>query len=172
MQRVIYVEGDTERVILKKVLGVHPKVEIFNPWQHKIEGKLRKLETTARKVEITILYDADLSATTNAHLFLHNLKLLRQQNYLSGLVQQTHNLEDEIVKSCSRIRSIRELYDYFGVAGQDEFKANLCQMSNPAQKLQDAGFDPAKLWRGELIEALEGYRAYHKTVDYLLKQRK
>jgi len=54
MQRVIYVEGDTERVILKKVLGVHPKVEIFNPWQHKIEGKLRKLETTARKVEITI----------------------------------------------------------------------------------------------------------------------
>lgn len=172
MQRIIYVEGETERILLKKILKVIPKVEIFNPWHNRIEKKLRKFETIFEKIEVIILYDADLAQNTSPELFLTNLKTLHQRRVLKGLVQQTNSLEDELIRSCAKLRCNKDLHDLFNVAGQAEFKNALCQISNPAQKLQDAGFDPAKLWRGELIEALEDYRAYHKTADYLLKQRK
>lgn len=176
MQRFFYVEGPTERVLLRKVLEVNWRIEEFNPWLHCLDGRLRQINSrkrgTKEKVEIFLIYDADLAAQTNTKLLLQNLEKLVDLGYLTALIQQTGHLEDELVRCCSKLKNLSDLYSHFQVEGAKEFKANFCRISNPAQKLQDAGFDPAKLWRGELIEALEGYRAYHKTVDYLLKQRK
>ncbi|WP_439256976.1 hypothetical protein [Lonepinella sp. BR2271] len=137
------VEGETEEKLIKtlKLLG---KVQKFNCWNQDIYKLIPRL----RASEIYIVYDTDV--TTNSVRFCQNIQQLKDYKLTVFLLQQTLNLEDELVKS-SNCRNINAI---FKTKSKKEFKTQFKDCSNLAQKLKEIDFKAEKLWQGEHEQSL------------------
>ncbi len=114
--------------------------------------------------EVYIIFDSDQLA--NIERFKSNLELLEKHNISFFLLQQSKNLEDEIVTStrCKRIQ------EFFNTKGTDQFKAQFNQCKNLQKKLADVDFYAEKLWTGALINQLNKWHKRQKSfTDLTLK---
>ena len=167
-RKLIYVEGQTEKILLQDVLRVSAKVVIFNLWKESVGKQLRYIQGSA---EIYIVYDTDVMNPENVRRFSENLRTLKIKGFLAGLLQQTGNLEDELVRSCSGLIGKKDLHRLFGAQGNKEFKRILCNVTNLQDKLHEAGFERCKLWRGDHIAELAEFESFRVNAEHPLKLR-
>lgn len=155
-QILFLVEGETEIKFIEtlKLLG---KVKKYNLWNNDIS----KLLPTIKADLVYIVYDTDITRNTN--YFQENLIKLKQAKIKFSLLQQTLNLEDEIIR-CSSCKSINQI---FGTTSATEFKTKFLSCSNLEQKLEKINFSPISLWTGEQNEYLldwQEYRCYYSNL--------
>lgn len=168
-RKFIYVEGQTERALLQDVLKVSAKVVIFNLWKESVDKQLRYLQGLA---DIYIVYDTDVMNQENVKRFSENLRILKANRFLAGILQQTANLEDELVRSCSGLVSKKDLHRLFSAQGNREFKRMLCNVTNLQDKLREVSFEHCKLWRGDHIAELKDFGKFRVDAEHLLKLRR
>ncbi|HED4484300.1 TPA: hypothetical protein R4352_002063, partial [Pasteurella multocida] len=142
---------------LLDALNCQGKKIVFNLWNNEINKIYSRLNADI----IFIIYDTD--KTQNYNRFNNNLNFLKKNKIKFFLLQQTNNLEDELVycTSCSKIE------DFFGNS-TSEFKASFISCGNLQQKLNRLHFNPEKLWSRNLHQLLlswSGYRGNYKDLN-------
>lgn len=158
MANIFLVEGETEIVFLKylKVLG---SVRKFNIWEHNVQAVLRGAKSSDR---FYIVFDTDLSNNIEKqNTCLRNLVVLQQNNALAGLVQQTKDLEDELV--CALNMNKNNLLRLFNARNLREFKSNFIAENNLKNKL--GNLDLERLWVQDTVPCLRNYsnkRIYYR----------
>lgn len=155
-KKVIYlVEGETEEALIKALISnntlEHGRVIIFNCWDGKAESIARRLSTSESN-KIYIVFDTDV--TNRAKNFVHTVNYIIRYSYQVVLLQQTKNLEEELVYSCSQIRTENKLYFHFNAQGPNQFKKEFLRVSNRLERLYSLGFDCDLMWRRELHATL------------------
>ena len=160
------VEDRTEQVLLSSVLSVQARVQVLNLWQVSVEKVLRRLESDT---QVFVVFDTDAVNRQALARFKANLNTLQRGKRLAGILPQTCNLEEELVRCCSEIKSVRELHTLLGAEGGREFKNAFCSVSNVGDRLRIAGFDRNKLWDGVLIPELKEFEKYRRGVRHLLR---
>ncbi len=153
------VEGQTERAFIK-ALNLLGKVQLINLWDKDISSILARL----RADEIYIIYDTDV--IHNIERFTRNLRVLKQQKIKFFLLQQTKNLEDEIVR-CSNCQTIK---DVFGT-GIKEFKEQFLACNNLEYKLAEIGIKHLDLWQGKHLEQLSEWKNLRRKFSDLASSK-
>lgn len=164
----ILVEGDTEKKLLVW-LGVIGKIEIVNLWDKDIKKILRKIKPNT---DVFVIYDTDVQQSqANIERFNDNLKILKRDGYLKGILQQTLNFEDELIYACKDIKNVKELFKLFHAVNADEFKSNFLDVNNGLAVLERVGFDKAKLWQQPISDKILAiYHDYRMNLDGLPKR--
>lgn len=153
-QIVFLVEGETEMAILK-CLNVLGKFHKFNIWQHSASKVVRLLGDNP---QLYLVFDTDLSSSS-AELgqFFRNIKTLKSACSIK-LLQQTTNLEDELVRACTFINTKQDLVKQFGASGIDDLKSKIVREGRDAKKLREKlkslGLDEKILWSQPLLSKL------------------
>ena len=168
-RKLIYVEGETEKVLLQDVLQVSAKVVIFNLWKEPVGKQLRYFQGSA---DIYVVYDTDVMNSENVKRLSENLRALKANRFLTGILQQTENLEDELVRSCSALTGKKDLHKLLNAQGNKEFKRMFCNVTNLQDKLREVGFDHCKLWCGNHIVELADFKKFRVSAEHLLKLRR
>lgn len=152
------IEGETEEKLIKelKLLG---KIQYFNFW----DTDISKIIARIRADEVYIVYDTDV--TTNINRFIKNLKKLQMQKIKFYLLQQTNNLEDEII-NCSSCKNIRQIFN----SSRTEFKECFLSCNNLSRKLFEIDFSPEKLWTGQDNSNLLQWSSLRRNFSHLTKQ--
>lgn len=140
---LIFVEGETEKKLVNS-LGVVGKIQIVNLW----EQPIKKIIPRIKEELVIIIFDTDILSKID--FFKQNLQILRKNKIKFQLIQQTNNLEGEILR-CSNCNKIQ---DVFNTQGIREFKSQWLKCQNLDKKLSDIGFQPNQLWTGKLISTL------------------
>ncbi len=149
-------EGETEKKLVNtlKIVG---KVQIQNLW----EIDLTKIIARIRADIVYIIFDTD--RLENINRFRKNLQILKQAKIEFRLIQQTKNMEDEIVK-CSDCKKIEEVFQTQSVK---DFKREWLKCQNLEKKLADINFNSSKLWTGKLIAELSQWQTKQKSFQDL-----
>lgn len=166
MTEIIYlVEGETEEMLFK-ALPLLGKTMKFNLWQKPIRKIERKFKSDTK---IYVVYDTDI--WDNFDLFHQNIMRLKSSKRLLGIIQQTHNLENELLFACQSVKNQKQLFKAFNAVSADEFKTNFNATTNLAYKLDNLGFNPDLLWQQETDSRLvRDFGEYVKTYPDLEKK--
>lgn len=116
---IFLIEGETEQSVLKAIgcIGKYKKINLWNTSVHRIFS-------TLRADILFIIYDTD--RLENISVFQENLNFLDKNKVQYYLLQQTKNLEDELIR-CS---DCKKLKDFFNTASVSEFKTALINCNN------------------------------------------
>lgn len=143
-----YVEGETEEKllgILKLDYGAIPagRVQKFNALTQKFTSA--RLMQLKEDTIVVLVIDTDVCDDETLSIFYENIGLLQNQPKIKDiiLIPQVKNLEDELMRSCSNIRQIKELT---GSRYNSDFKTDMIKQRNLKEKLDKAGFDFLKFW--------------------------
>ncbi len=153
---LILVEGETEKRLVA-TLNLLGKVQIINLWQKPVSKIIPRIKEDI----VIIIYDAD--TLDQIDFFKKNLNTLQKHNIKFYLVQQTHNLEDEII-ACSKCKKIQEVFNTQGIR---DFKSEWLKCQNLSKKLEDINFQKSKLWNGSLIAPLQSWGSCKKAFNDL-----
>ncbi len=140
-------EGETEESVLK-ALSIIGQVIKFNICEHNADKVIRRI-----KGNCYVIYDTDIIDNKNIARFRENVKILQQKTNLIGFLQQTNNLEDELVRS-SKVK-IQDLQKHFHASGQNELKTKINKSNNLFERLQQIGFNADLMWRQATIKQLQ-----------------
>lgn len=172
---IIYVEGQTEKYFLQE-LGYLGKIEIFNLWENEIHKYIRLWKDNTL---IYFIFDVDiiLHAPNNQNKkiciqrFNNNLKLAQQQKgvKVAGLLQQNENFEDEIIRSCSKIKNKNDLFKSFNAVGHDEFKNEFNKKNKLKEFLLSLGLDISLMWKQDFIPEIQTHQSLQADHSYLTK---
>lgn len=157
MKEIIYlVEGQTEIELINS-LDLMGKVIELNLWQKPISKIQRRFKPNT---VVYVIYDTDV--LDGIELFHKNLRQLKKDNRLAGIIQQTDNLEDELVRACQSIKKHSQLFEVFQAVSASEFKSNFIKTTQVLDKLNGLGFDPNLLWRQAVNDKIAN--EFHKFV--------
>lgn len=154
-----FVEGQTEKALIAS-MNVFGKPKIVNLWQNDVKKILPNIES---KTKVFVIFDIDVIDANTLQRFHDNLKILCEKKLLVGLLQQTKNLEDELVYSCNSIKSHKQLFDEYNACSASEFKASFSQHRNPFTVLVNNGFDINKIWQRGLESYIDAKFHVYKT---------
>ena len=147
---IYIIEGQTDAKLVKHLSSTSRipsgKRKIFNLWEQNVRNLLR---TFSRKDNhIYIVFDTDV--LENIGRFNKNIKQLSLDKSVKTitLLQQTNNLEDELVRCCNC--QMRALFDSFAAEGVSQFKRKFLKVTNLNAKLSDLGFNYENLWSQDL----------------------
>lgn len=143
--RLFYVEGETEVHLIKK-LELRGKRRIFNFWTTNVSKILR---TVNKNYCVCIVYDTDNLKPKNILRFVEGVKRIADNCFKVILLQQTKNMEDELLYSCSC--HSKSLFDAFKAGGRQNFKNQFNKTSNPIDVLNNLGFKKEYLWPKGII---------------------
>lgn len=149
---LVLVEGETEKKLVNS-LNIVGKIQIINLW----EKPVVKIIPRIKEQLVLIVFDTDI--LKNIELFKKNLQTLQQYRVNFYLLQQTNNLEDELI-TCSNCRKIQEV---FSTQGVKEFKSQWLKCQNLDKKLLDINFQPNQLWTRDIILPLEAWKNNKKS---------
>lgn len=162
-----YVEGETEKKLLEVLKQekkyIKPgKVEVFNMIQNRITySKIRPLK---KNTVVVILFDTDKAETGCLD---ENIKFLKESKHIKKVIciPQCKNLEDELNRSCCKIKNISELLH---CRSNGDFKRDFlsCTHKNLNQKLIQGGFNINDLWTEEAVDPFHIF----KNEAYRIKQ--
>lgn len=145
-----FVEGECEKAFISAFIHASKgeyklapgKVEIFNVVTEKISPM--KAMSIKRGTKIVFVYDTDVRSID---IFENNINVLKKHAGISLnniiFVPSVRNFEEEIVRSCSDLKNINDL---FGTKGIDEFKRKFINHRGIVSKLLSMGFDLSKMW--------------------------
>lgn len=153
---LILVEGETEEKLVK-TLNIVGKIRKINLW----EKDISKIIATIKEDNVVIVFDTD--KVEMIQRFITNLKILEKHKIKFSLVQQSKNLEDEVIY-CSKCKRIQ---DVFNTQGVKEFKNEWNKCQNLDNKLHEIYFDSNKLWTRTLIKPLEKWKDCQKSFKEL-----
>lgn len=152
---LIYLEGDTEECLLKKLDIVATKVKRINFAQRDISRNLATFKTDTHffvilDMDILTLgkcHDASEVVASTERLIKNISKIIKSRKVKQiYLIPQYYDLEDEISRSC-RISVSTFLQKTVGSKkSKDDFKESFLQSTSPLAILAKVGFDPLKLW--------------------------
>ena len=143
--RLFYVEGETELHLIEK-LELRGKLKKFNFWNNNVNKIIR---TIKRNYCVCIVYDTDDIHPQNVIRFVESVKRIASSCYKVMLLQQTKNMEDELLFSCSCKN--KTLFDAFQASGRKEFKNQFIKTNNPIEILNALGFTKESLWSKKLL---------------------
>ena len=155
-------EGETEQALIKPLkIG---KTHKFNCWENDIKKIIRRFTIGSH---VYIVFDTDKSLSeSEISRFIRNITFISNQPGLFiHLLQQTKNLEDELVYACNQIKNNKQLHSCFDGCSAKEFKEKFLQISNLEDRLNRAGFNRSLLWSRELINCLEPLKDKKKMFD-------
>jgi len=152
-QSVILVEGETEKSLFRSLNCVTNQIIIANCWQVDPGKLIRRLRRFSRKVEIFVVFDTD--RLENLDRFTNCVRHLAKNCSRLYLLQQIHNLEEELIFSCDLIQNKRDLYRAFGKSSKNQFKAKFNQSNGRLEILERQGLNRNRLWSRNLINGLE-----------------
>ncbi len=140
-----YVEGEDEVKLLNTLKGKMGliragKVQRLNATTHLLTPA--RLRTLSQDTMVVLIFDTDAG---NPATLQENLDRLNQCTSVSEIVTipQVHNLEEELLRSCSKIHTIQELLNS---KSRSDFKHDLICVSNLDCKLTKHGFQIARFW--------------------------
>lgn len=139
-----YVEGEDEKCILevlKRDFGciASGKIDKFNMIQNRFTvARIRPLK---QGTIVVLVYDTDVE---NTEILRQNIDFLRKQSGVGDVIciPQVKNLEDELLFAC-QIKSIEELTHS---RTKTNYKRDLINCTNLAERLKKCNFDISKLW--------------------------
>lgn len=103
------------------------------------------------------IYDTDVK---NIDILEDNIDAVSKYSNISNeniiFLQSNKSFEDEIVRCCSDIKTINDL---FGSKGSDEFKHKFSKHKDIASKLKSVGFDLTKMWSTPVKEPFNKYKS-------------
>lgn len=146
---IIYLcEGETEQC-LQKVLPLMGKSIKFNMWTQPFRKIARKI-----KGPVFVIFDSDIIDEAKLKCFIDNVRALRKCGVDVKYLQQTKNLEDELIRT-SEINKISELVKHFGAQGKSDLKSHIAQSKNLKERLEQISFEADGLWDQETIPELQ-----------------
>lgn len=163
-QILFLVEGETEKKLLHALQSRHSalrgKVTIFNICQKPIEKILRSIKSDI----LYIVYDTDtLHNTDESNRVIQNFYTLKKHKLNFYLIQQTNNLEDELIASCAELNRKEKLYKSFGAHGCAEFKHKLCSHKQLYNKLlEELNFTLNRMWAQDIHPKLHQFNDRRK----------
>ncbi|AIL32394.1 hypothetical protein [Basilea psittacipulmonis] len=167
-KQLFIVEGETEEVFLSEILEVPGKIVILNLWQENLKKHIAKYN----KSNTFVVFDVDSLDPRKIETMCKNLQLLKEMKLLAGLMQQTENFEEELIRCCRHIKSAQKLCDVFGAVSLSEFKNKFISTGGKSiKKLNDHGFNRELLWTGQLIPELKEYKTYQVTHNHLKRKK-
>ena len=146
---LILVEGETEQHLINDS-NIRGKVKIFNCWDNEIKKIQRMINS---KYHVVIVYDTDIINPACTKRFKENITVLSKICHQITILQQTQNLEDELIYACSC--SEKSLLNEFKSSSKSEFKSSFLKCTNPLVKLEKLGFDSNKMWDRDIIKEFE-----------------
>lgn len=163
-QLLIYVEGETEKALVSD-LNVLGRISKINLWEKPLHPLIRTLRPNQK---VLVVYDTDhIQSQGNLERFVANIKLLKTYSALFGIMQQTQNLEDELVAACAGLNDRQQLFRLFDATGANEFKELFIKAGNRIVKLQKNGFNADNLWRQAThnkLSILDAHRTFHANL--------
>ena len=143
-----FVEGECEKTFIRSYMfvdGKHfkaGKIEVFNFVNERLSKP--KARTINKDMHVAIVFDTDVE---NIEILEENIKLLKTVSLLDNshiiLVPSVKNFEDELVYSCSKLKTI---HDLFKTKSLSEFKKKFNAHSDIVSKLNDVSFDFNLIW--------------------------
>ena len=143
-----FVEGECEKIFIKSFMfadGKHfrlGKIEVFNFINERLSKA--KARTINKDMIVVIVFDTDVE---NVDILEENVKLLKTVSMLDDkhiiFVPSIKNFEDELVYSCSKLKTINDLFKTKSVA---DFKKKFIGHSDIVPKLCDVGLDFKQIW--------------------------
>ena len=161
-KNIFCIEGETEQALIKALkIG---KAQKFNCWENDISKIIRKFSTNSH---VYIVFDTDKTLSdSEISRFIKNIEVVANQDGLFiHLLQQTQNLEDELVYACNEIKNNKQLHSCFDGCCAREFKEKFLQINNLEDRLNKVGFNRSLLWSRELINCLETLKDKKKKFD-------
>ena len=140
-----YVEGQCEKKLLEvfkeqKNMILSGKIHVFNPIQELFKDL--QLRTIQENTTVILVFDSD---TDNLGVLPENISYLENNARIKEVwcVIQVRNLEDEIIRASSDLRSIKDLT---GSRTNREAKHDFIMEKNLYLKMCAHGFDFSKIW--------------------------
>ena len=143
-----FVEGECEKKFLKSFmlqkepLFIQGKVEIFNVINARMSNA--QARTIKNDTKVILVFDTDVE---NIDTLEENLKTLTNVANVKPnniyLVLSVKCFEDELVYSCSKIKTINDL---FKTKSSQEFKNKFINHADIVSKLETVGFDVNVIW--------------------------
>lgn len=167
MRKHLLYEGETEKKLLK-CIGAIGKYTKFNPFENDV-SRLRRLIN--KQDTVYLVYDSDVIHDNAVNKFKANIKQLLRTTKKLVLIQQTLNLEDELVYACASCKDHKQLYQAFNAKPVtiEKFKANFIKATNCLTILKRLGFDKEKLFDRPLHESLAYLQEYSGKPSYINK---
>lgn len=154
-----FVEGECEKAFLRSFMFVdgrhfrQGKIEVFNFINERLTKA--KARTLNKDMSVAIIFDTDVE---NIDVLEDNIKLLRTVSMIDDehifLIPSIKNFEDELVYSCSKIKTIHDLFNTRSVS---EFKKKFIAHHEIVSKLDDAGFNFNLIWSRNSKGAFKKY---------------
>lgn len=161
-----FVEGECEKAFIKSYMfknGKHfkpGKIEVFNFINEKLSKP--KARTINKDMHVAIVFDTDVE---NIVTLEENIKLLKSVSLLDDshiiLIPSIKNFEDELVYSCSKLRTIGDLFKTKSVA---EFKKKFIAHSDIVSKLDSVDFDFDLIWTRDAKSPFDIYKNGYKKI--------
>lgn len=152
-----FVEGQCEEKLFNELkrhgLILPGKVTVFNALQSRIASRV----TTFKSGSIIVFaFDTDKGFND---VLLNNIKIVLAHVSSSKVIclPQVENLEDELVKACSKIASVREITRS---KSTKDFKSDFISCNNLYERLVDCRFDLSRIWISELPSAFRTIKQF------------
>ena len=162
-----FVEGQCEERLFNELkrhgLILPGKVTVFNVLQSKIASRV----TTFKSGSIIVfVFDTDKGFND---VLLNNIKIVLAHVSSSKVIclPQVENFEDELVKACSKIASVREITRS---KSTKDFKSDFISCNNLYERLVDCRFDLSRMWTSELPDAFKEISKYVSSKYMLILQ--
>lgn len=140
-----YVEGENEKKlleVLKRDLGCieSGKVDKVNVVQTKFS--IARVRTLKPDTTVVLIYDTDVEDTLA--ILQYNIDFLNKQKGIKQVIciPQVKNLEEELLHACN----IKNITDLTKSDSKTNYKRDLINCNNLADRLTVCGFDITKLW--------------------------
>ncbi len=152
-----FVEGQCEEKLFNELkrhgLILPGKVTVFNALQSRIASRVMTFKSGSI---IVFAFDTDKGFND---VLLNNIKIVLAHVSSSKVIclPQVENLEDELVKACSKIASVREITRS---KSTKDFKSDFISCNNLYERLVDCRFDLSRIWISELPSAFRTIKQF------------
>lgn len=158
-KQVFLVEGESEKVLLQHLRERYPKITakymIFNALQNDLNKFIRTFKDI-KQTSFFIVFDCDVlnhKDCNKVSQLIDNFNLLRKHKaYAVWLIQQTNNLEDELISALC-LKNSKQLFEYFQSVSKEEFVRRLINSNNLTSKL--INFNLARFWEKDLHNTIK-----------------
>ena len=161
---IYFVEGQTEKALLMALQAekIIPsgKIHIFNCWDGKVESTLRLMPKSGRVISY-IVFDTDV--TSRVDEFVNAVKRIADSSSKVHLLQQTRNLEEELIHACPGLKLLA-LHKAFRAQGGESFKNKFIKDKKRLVRLQELGFNVNQMWSRGLMPILKTRLSLQKII--------
>ena len=161
-----FVEGECEKTFIRSYMFINGKhfkpgkIEVFNFINKRLSKA--KARTINKDMYVAIVFDTDVE---NIETLQENIKLLKTVSLLDDshiiFIPSIKNFEDELIYSCSKLKTIGDLFKTKSVA---EFKKKFISHSDIVSKLDSVAFDFDLIWTRDSKKPFDVYKNGFKKI--------